>query len=140
MSDISDLCDQIVLKHLSTDNPMSNAPPGFTMRDYFAAHAPAEPQKWFSPVIHAAPIVPSPTSFPEGRHRDEAFALCYRMGDGKSTSWGPISDHMMDWFSDRVNALCELEVWKIEYEKQRQLQWPEAWADARMKARLNKPI
>jgi hypothetical protein len=46
---------------------------------------------------------------------------------------------MMDWFSDRVNALCELEVWKIEYEKQRQLQWPEAWADARMKARLNQP-
>lgn len=29
--------------------------PGMTLRDYFIAHAPADPQPWFSPVLPEAP-------------------------------------------------------------------------------------
>lgn len=35
--------------------PLGTAEPGMTLRDYFAAHAPAEPQSWFEPTMPPGP-------------------------------------------------------------------------------------
>jgi len=38
---------------------------GLTLREYFAAHAPAEPAKWFEAEIEPAPPIPSGQLTPE---------------------------------------------------------------------------
>ena len=68
-----------------------------SLRDYFIAHAPAEPQCWFVPEMP-----PRPEAITE---------------DGRCVNAKSIDDY------DR------------EYNKQRFVQWPAAWADAMIEAR-----
>jgi hypothetical protein len=68
--------------------------PGMSLRAYFMAHAPAEPQTWFSPVM--------PTEIPPLRA-------------------------MTDVENNHARA-----AWASTAEKQRQLQWPAAWADEQL--------
>jgi len=63
-----------------------------SLRDYFIAHAPAEPQPWFMPVMPPAPDL-------------EIFA-----------------DEYSNWLTEQA--------------KQRYIQWPAAWADEMLVARL----
>lgn len=63
---------------------------GMSLRDYFIAHAPAEPQPWFEPVM--------------------------------TTLRPPNPGNMQNR-------------WDYEYDKQRYIQWPAAWADAMLEAR-----
>jgi hypothetical protein len=62
---------------------------GMTLREYFMAHAPAEPQKWFEPKMTT--------------NREPPFDLACN-------------------FQEEIP-------WDREYQKQRCLQWPAAWAD-----------
>ena len=88
-----------------------------SLRDYFIAHAPAEPQPWFHPEISG--------SRPRSRWIGE---------DGKEYANASEAERECgDCFS---NANLEAQhAWDDELIKQRYIQWPAAWADAILKER-----
>lgn len=108
--------------------------PGMSLRDYFAAHAPAKPQRWFVPVMPDMPQIPE---VPE--ERLEAY---YRwIGDGEKNS---LLQQAPAWaqelYEKRHAASKAVEGWRREYEKQRYIQWPWAWADHMLAGRDKKNI
>lgn len=93
-----------------------NHSPGMSLRDYFIAHAPAEPQPWFEPKL---PPCPKP---------DPAWHWCEGCkGDGNC-------DH-----NAQCDQLREVQkqhlTWKADAKKAQYVQWPAAWADEMLKAR-----
>lgn len=90
---------------------------GISLRDYFIAHAPEEPQAWFKPVVS----LPYPTD-------PNITPLCEK--DRKD--W---SEDTMDFDRQRQHRWEARRVWGEELEKQRYIQWPAAWADAMLAAR-----
>lgn len=86
---------------------------GMTLRDYFAAHAPEKPQKWFTPTMPPKPDPIWPCSLTsqhiEGCHCQESEAM--------PENWQERHDY-------GLMAECE-----------RLLQWPYAWADAMLARR-----
>lgn len=78
----------------------AGVPTGLSVRDYFIAHAPAEPQPWFRPAM--------PRPCPERILKEG----CDYPINGK-----------------------ERHEWHVEFERQRWIQWPAAWADEQLKAR-----
>ena len=90
---------------------------GLTVLDYFAAHAPAEPQPWFKPVMPARP---------EPQWGDE---------DGnKYESRKAAEDAVGDELTTVLNRE-EVDAWDEEYKKQRLVQWPYAWASHQLALR-----
>lgn len=79
---------------------------GMTLRDYFAAHAPAEPQHWFRPVVSERP------------------RAIYHEGHG--------GEHCWDCSPENYR---ELEEYDAERRKLALVQWPYAWADAMLAER-----
>lgn len=89
-----------------------------TLRDYFIAHAPAKPQVWFEPVMRKHPkFGPFVSNDGNRKYKTQREA---RIKEG-------------DNFYNENEA--ELEIWKLDYEEQKLIQWPAAWADAMMIAR-----
>lgn len=89
---------------------------GMSLRDYFAAHAPAEPQPWFLPKMP---------------HRPESS---YIGEDGTIyPSWRDAERACGDLWSN--GSADEQDAWDREQAKQRFIQWPYAWADAMLDAR-----
>lgn len=82
---------------------------GMTLREYFAAHAPAEPQPWFMPVM----ATPRP-AYP-----------------GEYSTALPIQQ-IVDHQTTVVRAQDE---WDLARSVARYAQWPWAWADAVLAAR-----
>lgn len=82
---------------------------GITVREYFAARAPAEPAEWFVPImVEAKPEVP-PGRMPYNINNEreaQAYAAKYHA------------------------AKAAFDTWEMEQRKQRLIQWPWAWADA----------
>lgn len=109
---------------------------GMTLRDYFIAHAPAEPQPWFRPVMPAAR--PKAPATPPAMTDEEKFAL-YEWDEGyvlaKDVKCPRIRDYALAHERDRSEGA----VWDKEHEKQRYLQWPAVWADAMLREREQQP-
>lgn len=106
--------------------------PGITLRDYFIAHAPAEPQDWFKPVIsEPAPKRPAYLADTTAEERREL--------EGFSEGFlGPkdIKSNRVAEYAEQVEAYRILDrAWLSSHAKQRLVQWPAAWADAMLKAR-----
>jgi hypothetical protein len=96
---------------------------GMSLRDYFIAHAPAEPHPWFSPIM--------PTEKPQGY---KWVGDTYSDHHGKE--YASASDAEKECGDNFYDALYdEKEVWQAEYNKRRYIQWPAAWADAMLEAR-----
>lgn len=86
---------------------------GMTLRDYFiahAAHAPVEPRPWFRPFL---------TPYPD---KDPKWVFCVGCRAGIDC--------------DEDADCAKLVAWKVgrdahsgEWERQRDIQWPAAWAD-----------
>lgn len=101
---------------------------GISMRDYFMAHAPAEPQPWFVPLMPEKPELPDP-----GRELSAEDAA----------EWRRLDEFAAEEGNERVKAFCERRsvawserhAWETERDKQRYVQWPAAWADAMLRAR-----
>ena len=85
-----------------------------TIREYFAARAPAEPQKWFKPAMP-----PAPEPIWEG-----ADGVIYPSAAAAERTVG-------DVFNTNQEAMNE---WEADYVKQKHIQWPWAWADAVLEA------
>lgn len=92
--------------------------PGMTLRDYFMAHAPAEPQPWFEPVM-ANECPPDKWQGDDGKIYESARQAENECGDCYSN----------------VNEAVQ-DAWAAESQKQRYIQWPAAWADAVLNTRV----
>lgn len=102
------------------------------LRDYFIANAPKEPQDWFVPVMTTPRPVDS-SRLPENMTPDEKKEYDdYHLVSPSKTP------RMVEWSYSRARFRKEKEKWEAEYEKQRCVQWPAAWADEMIKARDKK--
>ena len=100
---------------------------GMTLRDYFMAHAPVEPQPWFLPVMVDCPAVPSILSVTDEALRHQLRA----MEDGSEDE----SPEAVAWFENRNLMMAAQEDWQSEFRAQLYIQWPAAWADAMLEQR-----
>lgn len=103
---------------------------GMSLRDYFIAHAPNEPQPWFRPVMKPRPelmfLKAAPDSVKSELKYDD-YADYVNEGDMSSAA--------LAWHLERVSKKKETRRWDAELQKQTCLQWPAAWADEMLKAR-----
>ena len=99
-----------------------------TLRDYFMAHAPAEPQPWFQPVMSPAPKVPRADHIEDRQIREDVMRADHADSD-------PYTDAGMEFVRQRSEARVKLDQWDAERKKQRYIQWPAAWADAMLAQR-----
>lgn len=108
---------------------------GLSVRDYFIAHAPAEPQPWFEPVLP-----PKESSLPQfgemypdrtdaERSALNAFDSDYmRVEDVKE-------ERVRNYLLQREEQVNRLRAYNAMAHRERYVQWPAAWADAILKAR-----
>ena len=100
---------------------------GMTLRDYFAARAPAEPQLWFQPTMPG----PRP-DYPDFRALSKDDQDFWRHGGGIHEIASPA---MVAYAAARNETEKLQRAFDVEREKQRLIQWPYAWADEQIKAR-----
>lgn len=105
-----------------------------SLRDYFIAHAPAEPQPWFSPDMPPKPKRLSVSSFfhYDAAKREQLRCLC----DFGEDSGYPIHRDVLEAERLISQSNDDCERWESDYVKQRCIQWPAAWADAVLAERL----
>jgi len=102
---------------------------GMSLRDYFVAHAPAEPQPWFEPRMPEKPkLVNVDDWFKEQgddviRTEDEAM-----LRDWVNDECYNLPRHLAGFQNAYTEAHKALQAWHAEYRKQRLVQWPYAWA------------
>lgn len=84
-----------------------------TLRDYFAIHAPQEPYESFEPVMK--------------NPRPEEVLTDYQKE--------LLSHERLDYRNWSFENQEDLNAWDAEYERERYLQWPWAYADAMLKTR-----
>lgn len=112
---------------------------GISTRAYFAAHAPAVPQDWFTPVMPARPTCPALPAYEGPWTRELIDRARQWLNDSAGAdliAFMPetITDDQRAAVAAFESALTEanaaLKAWFVEREKQTCLQWPWAWADA----------
>lgn len=109
-------------------DPIFGDKPGMSLRDYFIAHAPAEPQPWFKPVMPTRPEYPNKFALSQADLKAwENERLDY--------DYEGCSQELKDFGEKWVNARTAVQEWETEALKQRYVQWPAAWADAMLEAR-----
>jgi hypothetical protein len=105
--------------------------PGMTLRDYFIAHAPAEPQPWFEPTMpHPKPEAPAWPAFTDDEH---AQYNSWRNGGREVEEIESVQ--VASFARQTIFYANQREDWEHDYQKQRLVQWPAAWADEMLKAR-----
>lgn len=108
---------------------------GMTLRDYFIAHAPAEPQPWFSPVVPAkeAPLLPFLQMFPDSTEEER------RAVSNFNAEWMIVEDVKEEraraYLFQKEQYRQRLRQFASMVERERYIQWPAAWADAMLRAR-----
>lgn len=105
------------------------------LRDYFIAHAPAEPQPWFRAVMpYVKPerplLVRSALNDEERQEYDyfHEFFPSVKVAELKS-------QRLQEYAKEAFAAYAAARAWASEMEKQQYVQWPAAWADEMIKAR-----
>lgn len=93
---------------------------GVPLRDYYAAHAPLEPQPWFSPAMRSHPV------------KDREWEWCGGCKGGKECDGSADCHKLAQYQKDR-------ERWEDDENKARLVQWPFAWADEMLRQREVKP-
>lgn len=105
---------------------------GMNLRDYFIAHAPAEPQPWFEPVMKIT--CPEPIPYPSDETAAERAEINRWMQKGGIET---VDDSKEPRARAYVHAREEHArasfLWDAEHTKQRYVQWPAAWADEMLK-------
>jgi|GEM_PF-966313 len=108
---------------------------GMSLRAYFMAHAPAEPQAWFSPA-GVAELPPMPAMV---QNMTEAEATEME-GWGEYLGTSDLTELRVIEFALAHDARSkEVSLLALEFEKQRYLQWPAAWADEQLAILKGKP-
>lgn len=103
---------------------------GMTLRDYFMAHAPHEPQRWFEPRMPPEPVKPS---YPDNLTQNERDEITGH------EEWIDIREmtqqRAIDYCTRLEKYQREKASWDVDYAKKRFIQWPAAWADAMLAER-----
>lgn len=107
------------------------AEPGMSLRDYFIAHAPTEPQQWFSPTMPEVPRAPEALKDLTDSEREDSAAV----NDWSLDMADVRSPRLRDYLQQREAHKEALQRFNRESARERYLQWPAAWADAMLKAR-----
>lgn len=109
--------------------------PGMTLRDYFAAHAPAEPWGWWEPKMPKKPDIPRQFSDLAGYEnivsRWKSDPICDLPGmlkDGGAPENVQLAGEMYQESVER--AVSKRSLWDTDRVVQRCVQWPYAYADA----------
>jgi hypothetical protein len=93
-------------------------------REHFAGLAPHEPQPWFKPVMPVTrPKYPQWSSIENEAVREDVRAAIDCYTDPTTAEGAAFIEHQNEMFAAGT-------AWDAEYEKQRYVQWPAAWADA----------
>jgi len=104
---------------------------GASLRDYFMAHAPAEPQPWFEPVMPTErPAAPKRPAELTGAERKELEG--WREYLGTEDLEQPRARAYAEAYEANRKSAAK---WDAERAKQFYIQWPAAWADAMLRAR-----
>lgn len=104
---------------------------GMTLRDYFIAHAPAEPQPWFKPTMPPRPEFPKHNTSKWTERERSDFS-----GYGVWLSLPEIESERVREAVTAIEAAKDAEnAWCLEHDRARYIQWPAAWADAMLKER-----
>lgn len=98
---------------------------GMTLRAYFMAHAPAQPQPWFQPEVYKRPDLPDKFAALGQEQRRE---LSDHDNDGLNAE--DASEPVRLFIAERAKARAKLAAWEKFRDKARYVQWPVAWADA----------
>lgn len=119
----------------STHGLASTEQDGMTLRDYFIAHAPSEPQQWFSPVLPEREV-PLPTfaqMYPDHTQDELKAYKCF------NSDWMKIDDvseeRVRNYLFQREEQHKRSREYAAMAERERYIQWPAAWADAMLEAR-----
>lgn len=110
---------------------------GATLRDYFAMHAPDEPQPWFVPDMPQPPVEPSGNPIGNnGEYPDDQTArnlLDWR----RDPVWDVEDEHptYSYWAQQWRDYWSAIDRHSTECARQRYIQWPYAWADEQLKER-----
>ena len=91
---------------------------GMSLRDYFIAHAPTEPQPWFTPVMPPCPM-----------------ATLWVSEDGQRKYLDPYSAEKAEGDNFYLVNQEEINDWNHAFTKQYRVQWPAAWADEMIQQR-----
>jgi hypothetical protein len=106
---------------------------GLTTREYFAAHAPADPQLWFKPTMPMPrPKFPHWSSIQDEKVREDVRVAMDCGTDPETPEGTAFIEHQGE-----VGAA--IDAWDSECERQRYIQWPATWADIQL-AELAKPV
>lgn len=101
------------------------------LREYLMANAPMPPQPWFKPVMPCPqPQAPEFMDLPE----DPAIRGPLLNWWHRKLDEADLPAAAQQWLASHTAATQAAEAWHAEYEKQRHVQWPAAWADAVLKA------
>jgi hypothetical protein len=93
-----------------------------TIREYFAARAPAEPATWFKPrMIEPRPVCPGLASLSDEIRRDVDLAI--------DCATDPTTAEGERYLEESAECAKRQQQWDREQEIERALQWPFAWAD-----------
>lgn len=108
-------------------------PEAVTLRDYFMAHAPAEPQPWFRPVMAKdRPTLPTfPTDQDASKQAIDYVREYADVMDPDDAATPALRVYVVACRAQR-RAIAEYDA---ECQKLFYTQWPAAWADAVLKAR-----
>lgn len=115
--------------------PIPHEVKGMTLRDFFIAHAPTEPQPWFSPVM-PQPEAPLPTFAEMYRdHTPEELRALSNFSD----EWMQVEDvkqeRVRNYLFQQQEQHKRGRQRAATAERERYIQWPAAWADAMLAAR-----
>jgi len=102
---------------------------GMTLRDFYIAHAPTEPQPWFKPVMPPHPVAGVWEADSWYDHTSDCIVHEKRFYDNFQTAL------LLSGEDISLTNQAEIDVWEANAVKQRFIQWPAAWADEMLKAR-----
>lgn len=107
--------------------------PGMTLRAYLVAHAPAAPE-WFLPV---QPEAAFPNSFPQGSdparmvEKAKLYKMTRQQIEDETSLWDErMRQAVLDYMAAFVEAGRQAKANQMSFEREKDLQWPLAWADA----------
>lgn len=117
---------------------------GMTLRDYFIAHAPAEPQPWFEPVMQTERPVYKHIPYPEKPYDltneekgelEEVYDFVITASEVKQPRVIAHLKACREVERQRDEANEAIKQWDAEKLRQLYIQWPAAWADAMLEQR-----
>lgn len=106
-----------------------------SLRDYYIAHAPAEPQPWFSPVLppKEAPLLRFTDMYPDCTDEERGAINHF---DSDYMDFNDVTEVRVRYYLyQKSEQQKRARAYACMAQRERLVQWPAAWADAVLNAR-----